>query len=352
MGAFTDSLDIAPKRSFGAIRAQQQVLENSDIGILASGSIADRDNYNYAIGIDGAYRKGPNQFIMQGAFSDKNNKQGYAVSSGFNGFIRNYLVSATAKAIQDSFDVSDVGYVPWSGSETYTISAGPVSFYQSGFLRSLYYGPGVIVGRDPGTDKYSKSGIFSINVNFRNNWGLNINSLMGQSYEADLDFLFRQINLYAWATLFNQSWYTSCSYNYSYNYRRGMLAYQGYNGLGGGSNIGSRMKVSFDSNSWIEWDSLGSIIAITSVITPRIEYRINAEMNISIFNEFVAETPETELSETDLLSNRIGFLYSWNFKPKSWLYIALNDYQVADEQGKLQLANRVSAIKAKYLLYF
>ncbi|GAI63694.1 unnamed protein product, partial [marine sediment metagenome] len=72
----------------------------------------------------------------------------------------------------------------------------------------------------------------------------------------------------------------------------------------------------------------------------------------SIFNHLLFETPETDFGETDLLSNRLGVLFSWNFKPKSWLYIAFNDYQVADEDGKLRLQDRIGAIKAKYLIYF
>jgi hypothetical protein len=352
LGAYTDPLDTERERSFGVVRTQHQVFENSDIGMLVSGTMADRDNDNYAIGIDGTYRKGPNQLIIQSAFSDKNKKQGYAISSGFRGFMRSLYISASARAIQDSFDVSEMGYVPWIDTEVYALSIEPFKYYKTGFLRSLYYGPGIIIYRDPFTDRYGKTITFSISPNFRNDLGLSVYGAVGRSYEANLDFLFRQANFYVWARVFNQQWYAGLSYNYSYNYRRAMLAHQGSNYLGGGYNITSQVKLSFDANTWVEWDTLDAVIAVTSVVTPRMEYRINAAMTLSLFNEFVTETPKTELSNTELLSNRIGMLYSWNFRPKSWLYIALNDYQVADEQGTLHLQNRISAIKVKYLLYF
>jgi len=103
---------------------------------------------------------------------------------------------------------------------------------------------------------------------------------------------------------------------------------------------------------WIEWATDGGILAITPRLTPRIRLNLTKDMELSIFNEFVMEIPEANFRETDLFSNRLGLLFSWNFKPKSWLYIALNDFREQDDDGNLQLGNRVGAIKAKYLIYF
>ena len=67
-------------------------------------------------------------------------------------------------------------------------------------------------------------------------------------------------------------------------------------------------------------------------------------------------------SETDKLERIIaGFLFSWNFLPKSWIYFALNDYRDRsdeyDPQGnllpnKLHLTDRAAVLKVKYLYYF
>jgi hypothetical protein len=75
-------------------------------------------------------------------------------------------------------------------------------------------------------------------------------------------------------------------------------------------------------------------------------------MTVSVFNEMVLSTPQTDVGATDLLSNRIGVFYSWNFLPKSWVYLALNDYRERDASGDLRLQSRVGAVKAKYLVYF
>jgi len=106
------------------------------------------------------------------------------------------------------------------------------------------------------------------------------------------------------------------------------------------------------ANLWAEWDTTNHVIAMWPRIRPRFDLRINADMTATLFNEFVLYTPEADISRTEYLANRIGFLYSWNFKPKSWLYLALNDYRAQDENGDLQHQYTISAIKVKYLVYF
>jgi hypothetical protein len=114
----------------------------------------------------------------------------------------------------------------------------------------------------------------------------------------------------------------------------------------------SRFSLIIESNTWVEWDNKKVIIAITPMVTPRIELRISKDAKFSVFNEFVFTTPGTDFGKTEYLTNRFGFLFSYNFKPKSWLYIALNDYRVQDETHRLKVQNQIGAIKVKYLLYF
>ncbi|MCK4420362.1 hypothetical protein KAW48_01095, partial [candidate division WOR-3 bacterium] len=113
-----------------------------------------------------------------------------------------------------------------------------------------------------------------------------------------------------------------------------------------------RISFILNGNMWTEWDTTSTIISVTPRLTPRLRLNLSKDMTLSIFNEFVMETPYTDFGETELLSNRIGLLFSWNFSPKSWIYIALNDYRVQNGGGQLELENQIGAIKAKYLFYF
>ena len=112
------------------------------------------------------------------------------------------------------------------------------------------------------------------------------------------------------------------------------------------------MSAGFSGNLWIEWDTLENTVAMTPLFRPNVNFRFNADMSLNIFDEFVMSTPKTEIGNTELYSNRLGLLFSWNFKPKSWLYIAVNDYQEQDALGSLKPQYRIAAVKVKYLIYF
>lgn len=92
--------------------------------------------------------------------------------------------------------------------------------------------------------------------------------------------------------------------------------------------------------------------AITVMATPRITVVLMKDIGFAIFNESVLLIPKVDFDETSVISNRLGILFSWNFLPKSWVYIAFNNYQKQNGNGKLELQNRIGAIKVKYLLYF
>ncbi|MEO0183141.1 MAG: hypothetical protein ABIL40_06670, partial [candidate division WOR-3 bacterium] len=345
------NLVLEPRRGFGVFRGKYKVLENSDMGILFSGTAVNGDAYNYAIGVDGVYRSGPSQLIIQGAMSDKIGKRDWAVSSGYFGFIKSFLTMGSLQVIGDSFDVGDIGYVPWTGMKKFMLFTGPYITYPTGFLRNFWTGLGGALVQDPGEEEWSKIGFFNFNFNFRSNWGASLEFEGGPYYDADTNFLFRCTNLSVWGNGPRYNIWGGANVNYSYNYYRGFLAYQLNSWYGFYWTMMPRVSVELNSNLWVEWDTLNTIIAIWPSATPRIDITITPTMTFGIFNEFVFNTPGMDFGKTEYLSNRFGFLFSYNFKPKSWLYIALNDYRKNQGQG-LALQNQVGAIKAKYLIYF
>jgi hypothetical protein len=93
---------------------------------------------------------------------------------------------------------------------------------------------------------------------------------------------------------------------------------------------------------------------MTPRIRPRLDIRFSADKSLAIFNDILLETPGTsydEIKETEFINNRFGFLFSWNFLPKSWLYVALNDFRQRENE-RLEPVYTIGAIKVKYLLYF
>ncbi len=353
-----------PNRWFGVLRAKRSVFENSDIGMLFSGMAVDGNEYNYAIGLDAAYRRGASQFIIQGALSSKkdsvHDKFGWAFDAGYFGFIKNFITFASTRIVQDSFDVRDIGFVPWVGEKRLLLMTGPYTQYQKGAIRNFFVAPGVIAMQERGVSDWSLTGIVEINTQFRNNWGFDIGINAGRHYEAPyypyddtvISYTSRQFNSSFWGQLFNQHIDFGFTYEYGWNYIRNYLGYQGENRLSYTYSIIPQIRLGLASYLWIEWDPDNDVEAIWPIFRPSIDFAFNADMKLRIFDEIVTQTPGTDFGELEYLWNRIGVLFSWNFLPKSWIYIALNDHREQDEYGDLSPSYQIGAVKAKYLIYF
>jgi len=363
-----------PEKKFGVFRASRRIMNNSDVGLLFSGMSVNSLEYNYSVGLDASLRKGPNQLIAQGAYSDAQRisdfgtarNKGWAVSTGYRGWAGKFLTMAAYEAIDDSFDVGDIGFVPWAGRQRALLISGPFWTFKEGSLRNLYIASGISRDREPGCPRWSTFGSFLVNPNWRNNWGGNLEGSYGRAYEMVfdpatyssrcIDYISRDISFNFWGMLMGNNVNGGCNYNYSYNYARNYLAYQGTNWLSFSYSIISPLSTSISSFLVIEWNPDKEIVAMTPIFRPRVDYRITAQMTLSVFNEMVAATPGTELGKTRLQTDRFGLLYSWNFSPKSWLYIALNDYNSLDytsnPDGEMTQRYAIGAIKARYLLYF
>ncbi len=362
LGSYTDEYEypyydwVEPHRWFGVARARRAVLENSNIGLLFSGMMVERDDYNYAFGLDGAYRKGANQFVVQGALSTRKDsirdKFGWAFDAGYFGFIKNFITFASARVIQDSFDVTHVGFVPWTGEKRLLLMTGPYREYRTGAIRNFFVAPGIIATQEPSDSNWSIVGLAEFNTQFRNNWGLDFSVGAGPYYEADTNYTHRSLDLSVWGNLWGNHINFGCNYSYEYNYMRGFPAYQGTNRFTYTYSIIPELSLGLSFFYWIEWNPDNEIIYTWPMFRPRVDIRFNADMSLSIFDEIVTQTPGTDFGELDLQWNRIGVLYAWNFMPKSWLYLALNDHRVQDAAGTLQPLYQGGAIKAKYLIYF
>lgn len=347
-----DSLLLESRRLFGVARAKYKVMGNSDIGLLFSSTRDAREDYNAALGLDGAFRNGANQLIIQSAGSIRNGKTGWGTAVGYFGVNKGLLTISSAEAIDDSFDVSQIGFVPWAGLKKLLVFAGPLKTYPTGTLQSLFMAPGAVVVQEPGSNDWSKLVGFEINPSFRNQWGFDLSGFVGPYYEADTNYLHKEASLSSWGNVGGNHMELGASLSYDYNYRRGFLAWRDETWFEYRYSFIPNAGASIDLNGWFEYDTLNQLIAVTASVRPRIDIRFNAVMMLSPFTELAFETPRTELGNTDLLSNRNGLLFQWNFRPKSWFYVALNDYREQDLNGDLKHQYLIGAIKAKYLLYF
>jgi hypothetical protein len=80
----------------------------------------------------------------------------------------------------------------------------------------------------------------------------------------------------------------------------------------------------------------------------------NLNLRVYVDNVFVRSTDRME---------RIiaGFLFSWNFLPKSWIYLAVNEFRDRSDEydsnnnllpNRMHTTDRAGVFKIKYLYYF
>jgi hypothetical protein len=99
---------------------------------------------------------------------------------------------------------------------------------------------------------------------------------------------------------------------------------------------------------WNEGNPAGDVEDITYNARPWISITPINDLNFYFYvdNVFVKSTDKME---------RIFFsgLFSYQFSPKSWIYLAINEvHDRFNDTRSMELSDRVSVFKIKYLYYF
>jgi len=348
----TDSTDsvLEPRRAFTVLSGRGRLSHRLSGGLLFAGTAADTARHNAVLGADLGFDAGRHKAALELAGSENAGTTGWAVNSGYAGYMGRFVANASASWVDDSFSVGDIGYVPWAGQRSASVAAGPW-WRGLGPIRRLYVVPNASVVREPGSDDYSYNGGLWTNFQMRTNAGGELGVNYGRNFEADTSFAARSMNVSGWASSLKWNVNGNAYYNRGFNYSRGFVA----DNYGGGAwvtyYLAGKVAMMLGLNSYWEFDPTGHVVAVTSPLSPRLDFRFDSRINFNIYDNIVLATPETKFDSTRVASNRIGFLFSWNFLPKSWLYVALNDYRVDFGKG-LTLASRVGAVKLRYLFYF
>ena len=107
---------------------------------------------------------------------------------------------------------------------------------------------------------------------------------------------------------------------------------------------------------YIEGNPDGNIEAITYNTRPYFSLTPFNNLNFRMYVDNVYSSESQKLE-----SLIVGFLFSWNFLPKSWIYFAINDFQDRSDEfdtngnllpSRLHVTNRAAVLKIKYLYYF
>jgi hypothetical protein len=150
----TAGTELEPRRAFAALAGRARFSPLFSGGLLFAGTAADTGRHNAVLGADLGLDAGRHKAALGLASSENAGTTGWAVNSGYTGYMGRLVANASASWADDSFSVQDIGYVPWAGQRSASVMAGP---WWRGFgpLRRFYVIPRGSVVREPGSDDYS-----------------------------------------------------------------------------------------------------------------------------------------------------------------------------------------------------
>ncbi len=335
-----DSVCTEPQSWFSVLRVKRRFLKNSELGLLYAGK--EGDGFNRVEALDGELRTGGLRFGFVTAHSDKKGRKGaYGGKIDFSWTAKNLRLGGYIQNISSRFDIDQIGFFPWVGRKELGIWGGPVFYNQGPFKQiSLFFNGWCQREFAEPYPEYSLSSGF--NLNFVNNWGCHFGSGTGKRYEEGERYSRWHTSFWMWsdwAKRFSASsgfWYNSRSYNYSRKY----FAPNGGAGLNLRWQINPGLRLNLSANNATEFKPNGAIKKLNWISHLTLQYALDKDLHLRVWLE-----PNFA---TDI--HRVSILLSWNFRPKSWVYLAFNESR-NNAEGKMKLENRIAVFKVRYLFF-
>jgi len=362
--ALTDRIDYVdddesltePRAFFGSGRIKKQILDNSSVGVLFVGKQTSDDTYG-VIDIDGAFRESNWQLSYQLARSIENSKGDFAGSAGFTFTSKKWLSYARVRAIGKNFDVQHVGFVPWKGTFEFVSINGPIWFYDEGYIRQILIYGGPLVAYEDADLFTDYGGVLGFNMQLRDNWGYEINLSLAKSKDDGVEYTYYDATFSSWFNI-SPKWHANLygGYARTYNFSREYLAFYSWLGAYFSWETFDFLELGTSYDMFIEGNPEGNIEEITYNTRPYFSLTPFNDLNFRMYVDNVFSSESQKLERLI-----VGFLFSWNFLPKSWIYFALNDYRDRSNEyningdllpNRLHVTNRAAVLKIKYLYYF
>ena len=341
---------------FGSVRLKKQIFGNSQAGILFVGKQTKDSTYG-VIDIDGAFRQSEWQLSYQIARSIKNSDGDFAFSTGFTSVTDNWLTYARSRYIGEKFDISEVGYVPWAGTGEFTAITGPVFNYETGYIRQMLIYAGPFFNYEKADNFTDYVGLIGFNMQLRDNWGYEINVQYGKAKDEGVKYTTYAFSLSSWYHI-SPKWNGNLygGYERTYNFSREYLAPYSWAGINFNWKAADILDLGTSYDMYVEGNPEGHLEDITYNARPYFSLTPINNLNVRVYVDNVF------IKSVDRLDHVIaGFLFSYNFSPKSWIYFAFNEVRDRSDQfdqsgnmlpHRMHTVDRAGVAKIKYLYYF
>jgi hypothetical protein len=341
---------------FGSVRLKRQIFDNSSIGILMVGK-HDAHQDNGVFDIDGAFRSSDWQLSYQLARSFKDHEGDFAASTGLVMAKEDMMLLIRGRYIGKNFDVEQVGFVPWLGTGELTALGGPRWYFKDGYIRQILLMAGFSFGYKDVETYTDQAGVLVFNMQFRNNWGFELDLLAGRSKDQGIKYDSYELDYSTWFNV-SPKWYGNVygAVSKTYNFSRNYLATYFSLGTEVGWHILKQLDLGTSYNMYVEGKPGDGIEDITFNARPFLSVTPINDLNVRMYLDDVF------LRSSDRTEHMIfGLLFSYSFLPKSWIYLAVNEVRDRSDQfgpagillpNSLHVTDRVSVLKVKYLYYF
>ena len=145
-------------------------------------------------------------------------------------------------------------------------------------------------------------------------------------------------------------------YARTYNFSREYLAFYSWLGTYFSWKTFDFLELGTSYDMFIEGNPEGNVEQLTYNTRPFFSLTPINDLNFRMYVDNVFSSESMQLERLI-----VGFLFSWNFLPKSWVYFAINEYRDRSNEyningnllpNRLHVTNRAAVLKVKYLYYF
>ena len=283
-----------------------------------------------------------------------------ALKTSFEWKPRNFYLSASIEVVGDSFDVSELGYLPWKGTRSAAFVMGPRVYPERGIFSYLSLWLAGWTSKESDEPYPAQSASISIFANMVGIGGITFE--VAREHECEDTTRYRYWNYYAhlWSDCSKPvrgSFWVNAGKGY-YRWEKGYWGndypiYVFARKINGGGqleiSIGRRMSFRLSGDFWIQYDMDGDVNNIVVAMRPWIQIALNKNVLLKMYGE--ANSTGAAFRDQHVFSRRAAFLLSYNFAPKSWIYIGFNDFEERSSDEFTPIERRGIA-KIKYLLYF
>jgi len=308
------------------------------------------------IDIDGAFRSSSYQLAYQLARSVNNGKGDFAGSLGYRMFTKEWGLLIRSRVIGNEFDVDAVGYVPWKGTADFTMITGPMFYFDQGPVSSIFQYSGFGVTYEHADLATDWACVVGLNMQFRSNWGFETSIIVGRCTDEGIRYTSYEFDQSLWFDI-SPRWHGNIwgGYSRGYNFSRDYLAPYGWLGSEIEWKALSTLELGTSFNMHIEGNPGGSVEDVTYNARPYVSLTPVNNLNLRLYTDNIFLRSSDQMERVI-----IGFLFSYNFLPKSWVYLALNEVQerrdVPGANGlsmkrQMEVAGRAGVVKIKYLYY-